>query len=92
MNKSKIPPATHGRRNQVYRRRRGLSTRRSRGRDAARRSMADAAARRRDVVLRHRKSSHREPLQVVNNLPDKVAVTTRELDALESLFGDLLEF
>jgi hypothetical protein len=91
MDCSKTPPATPGAKEKASDRRRGHPNRRSRGRDANRHSMIAPDNRRRDAVLRHRKTPSSLPLRVVNHLLDEIAVTARELDVLEGLFVELLD-
>lgn len=59
--------------------------------DRSRRSAIRPASHRRDIVLKRHKGSHRKLYRVANSLPEKLMVTVRELDALESLFGELPE-
>lgn len=90
--RDKVPPLTNGDGAQTSRRQRNQTRRRLRGHNATRRSMATPDVRRRDIILRHRKKSVSKLHQVINKLPEELVVTESELDALESLFGELPKF
>ena len=70
--------------------RRGLEGRHSATgkRDTGRRSADDLNARRRSIVLNHRRRTPREPRRIALSMPPQLVVIARELDALEILFGE----
>ena len=62
---------------------------RQQGSDAARRTTDDVNARRRSIVLNHRRRTTRGPRRIAMSL--RLVVIGRELDALEILLGELSE-
>lgn len=68
--------------------RRSVTGKRGRQSGVARRSADDLNARRRSIVLNHRRRTPREPRSIVLSMPLRLVVIGRELDALEILFGE----